>query len=152
MNECIVNANACRWFGECVGLGVDLLSAYLHRSSQCAFVFLLQSFCDSFCVHSMKFSSAMMILMTIGYTSAACCIATPLHSPDCCPMPHGRALPGSLSRCASIVTGEDSALPRCKPFKYTYEKEIVIYPSTITTPSPIHCPRSPVRGWLLFDR
>ncbi|CAI5984278.1 unnamed protein product [Closterium sp. NIES-65] len=33
-----------------------------------------------------------------------------------------------LSRCAAITTGEDSALPRSKPFKYTYEKEIVIYP------------------------
>ncbi|GBG92392.1 hypothetical protein CBR_g55299, partial [Chara braunii] len=32
-----------------------------------------------------------------------------------------------LSRCAAIVTGEDSALPRCKPFKYTFEKEIVMY-------------------------
>nr|KYP53576.1 Cytoplasmic tRNA 2-thiolation protein 1 [Cajanus cajan] len=33
-----------------------------------------------------------------------------------------------LSRCTSITTGEDGAIPRCKPFKYTYEKEIVIYP------------------------
>lgn len=32
-----------------------------------------------------------------------------------------------LSRCVSIITGEDSALPRVKPFKYTYEKEIVMY-------------------------
>jgi hypothetical protein len=32
-----------------------------------------------------------------------------------------------LSRCANIITGEDSALPRVKPFKYTYEKEIVMY-------------------------
>eukprot|EP00891_Asterochloris_glomerata_P006404 jgi/Astpho2/6404/Aster-08091 len=32
-----------------------------------------------------------------------------------------------LSRCTAIVTGEDSALPRVKPFKYTYEKEIVMY-------------------------
>ncbi|KAL5778312.1 hypothetical protein ACOSP7_011238 [Xanthoceras sorbifolium] len=29
-----------------------------------------------------------------------------------------------LSRCTSIVTGEDGPIPRCKPFKYTYEKEI----------------------------
>lgn len=27
----------------------------------------------------------------------------------------------------SIVTGEDGSLPRCKPFKYCYEKEIVMY-------------------------
>ena len=33
-----------------------------------------------------------------------------------------------LARCTSIITGEEGALPRCKPFKYTYEKEIVIYP------------------------
>lgn len=32
-----------------------------------------------------------------------------------------------LERCTSIVTGKDSALPRCKPFKYSYEKEIVMY-------------------------
>lgn len=32
-----------------------------------------------------------------------------------------------LSRCVSIITGEDSALPRVKPFKYTFEKEIVMY-------------------------
>ncbi|CAM8939164.1 unnamed protein product [Rhodiola kirilowii] len=33
-----------------------------------------------------------------------------------------------LSRCTYITTGEDGPIPRCKPFKYTYEKEIVIYP------------------------
>ncbi|KAH7567063.1 hypothetical protein JRO89_XS07G0011900 [Xanthoceras sorbifolium] len=36
-----------------------------------------------------------------------------------------------LSRCTSIVTGEDGPIPRCKPFKYTYEKEIVIYPCSL---------------------
>ncbi|KAK9165004.1 hypothetical protein Scep_000195 [Stephania cephalantha] len=35
-----------------------------------------------------------------------------------------------LGRCTSITTGEDGKIPRCKPFKYTYEKEIVIYPYT----------------------
>jgi cytoplasmic tRNA 2-thiolation protein 1 len=42
---------------------------------------------------------------------------------------------GRLGRCTAITTGEigDSSeqegggLPRCKPFKYTYEKEIVMY-------------------------
>ncbi len=32
-----------------------------------------------------------------------------------------------LGRCVSIITGEDGDLPRVKPFKYTYEKEIVMY-------------------------
>ncbi|KAL6527486.1 cytosolic thiouridylase subunit Ctu1 [Orobanche gracilis] len=32
-----------------------------------------------------------------------------------------------LSRCTSITTGEDGPIPRCKPFKYTYEKEIDIF-------------------------
>jgi len=32
-----------------------------------------------------------------------------------------------LQRCTMITTGSDSGLPRCKPFKYTYEKEIVMY-------------------------
>nr|GEY16897.1 cytoplasmic tRNA 2-thiolation protein 1 isoform X1 [Tanacetum cinerariifolium] len=32
-----------------------------------------------------------------------------------------------LSRCTSIITGEDGPIPRCKPFKYTYEKEIIMY-------------------------
>ncbi|KAH1109114.1 hypothetical protein GLYMA_04G002200v4 [Glycine max] len=32
-----------------------------------------------------------------------------------------------LSRCTSITTGEDGPIPRCKPFKYTYEKEIVMH-------------------------
>lgn len=32
-----------------------------------------------------------------------------------------------LSRCAAIITGEDGELPRVKPFKYTYQKEIVMY-------------------------
>ncbi|KAH0924850.1 hypothetical protein HID58_017106 [Brassica napus] len=36
-----------------------------------------------------------------------------------------------LSRCTSFTTGEDGPIPRCKPFKYTYEKEIVIYPSLL---------------------
>ena len=34
-----------------------------------------------------------------------------------------------LGKCVDIVTGssDDSGLPRAKPFKYTYEKEIVLY-------------------------
>ncbi|KAI0515601.1 hypothetical protein KFK09_008266 [Dendrobium nobile] len=32
-----------------------------------------------------------------------------------------------LSRCTFIMTGEDGPIPRCKPFKYTYEKEIYAY-------------------------
>jgi cytoplasmic tRNA 2-thiolation protein 1 len=32
-----------------------------------------------------------------------------------------------LQRCCSIVTGAEGSIPRCKPFKYTYEKEIVMY-------------------------
>lgn len=32
-----------------------------------------------------------------------------------------------LGRCANIVTGEGSSLPRVKPLKYAYEKEIVMY-------------------------
>lgn len=34
---------------------------------------------------------------------------------------------GRLERCTLITTGADGAVPRCKPFKYTYEKEIVMY-------------------------
>ncbi|ESO88906.1 hypothetical protein LOTGIDRAFT_106858 [Lottia gigantea] len=32
-----------------------------------------------------------------------------------------------LRRCTAITTGTEGALPRSKPFKYTYEKEIVMY-------------------------
>lgn len=32
-----------------------------------------------------------------------------------------------LGRCTNIITGEEGSLPRVKPFKYTYEKEIVMY-------------------------
>ncbi|KAI8740946.1 cytoplasmic tRNA 2-thiolation protein 1 [Biomphalaria glabrata] len=32
-----------------------------------------------------------------------------------------------LKRCTAIMTGAEGCLPRCKPFKYTYEKEIVMY-------------------------
>jgi cytoplasmic tRNA 2-thiolation protein 1 len=35
-----------------------------------------------------------------------------------------------LARCVDIITGRgegEESLPRCKPFKYTYEKEIVLY-------------------------
>lgn len=32
-----------------------------------------------------------------------------------------------LSRCHNIITGEDDIMPRCKPLKYCYEKEIVMY-------------------------
>ena len=32
-----------------------------------------------------------------------------------------------LGKCVDIVTGGDGGIPRCKPFKYTYEKEIVMY-------------------------
>ena len=34
---------------------------------------------------------------------------------------------GRLGRCTSISTGSEGPIPRCKPFKYTYEKEIVMY-------------------------
>jgi len=32
-----------------------------------------------------------------------------------------------LGKSCDIVTGKDGEMPRCKPFKYTYEKEIVLY-------------------------
>ncbi|KJE93160.1 ATP-binding domain-containing protein 3 [Capsaspora owczarzaki ATCC 30864] len=32
-----------------------------------------------------------------------------------------------LQRCTNVVTGSSDTLPRCKPFKFTYEKEIVLY-------------------------
>lgn len=32
-----------------------------------------------------------------------------------------------LKRCTGAITGAGSPLPRVKPFKYTYEKEIVMY-------------------------
>ena len=32
-----------------------------------------------------------------------------------------------LQRCTAITTGAEGAIPRSKPFKYTYEKEIVMY-------------------------
>ncbi|XP_074643196.1 cytoplasmic tRNA 2-thiolation protein 1-like [Tubulanus polymorphus] len=32
-----------------------------------------------------------------------------------------------LRRCTSVSTGSEGMLPRSKPFKYTYEKEIVMY-------------------------
>ncbi len=32
-----------------------------------------------------------------------------------------------LRRCTEIVSGKDDVLPRCKPLKYCYEKEIVMY-------------------------
>jgi cytoplasmic tRNA 2-thiolation protein 1 len=35
--------------------------------------------------------------------------------------------PCRLSRCVNAVTGGEGPLPRVKPFKYTYEKEIVMY-------------------------
>ena len=32
-----------------------------------------------------------------------------------------------LRRCTAITTGSEGAIPRSKPFKFTYEKEIVLY-------------------------
>lgn len=32
-----------------------------------------------------------------------------------------------LQRCTGITTGTEGAIPRCKPLKYAYEKEIVMY-------------------------
>ncbi|XP_066494894.1 cytoplasmic tRNA 2-thiolation protein 1 [Tiliqua scincoides] len=34
---------------------------------------------------------------------------------------------GRLRRCAGILTGSEGTLPRCKPLKHAYEKEIVLY-------------------------
>jgi cytoplasmic tRNA 2-thiolation protein 1 len=43
------------------------------------------------------------------------------------PLVHRVRFACRLSRCVNIVTGGDGPLPRVKPFKYTYEKEIVMY-------------------------
>ncbi|PSN44665.1 Cytoplasmic tRNA 2-thiolation protein 1 [Blattella germanica] len=32
-----------------------------------------------------------------------------------------------LQRCTAIITTSEGSIPRCKPLKYTYEKEIVMY-------------------------
>ncbi|XP_029443246.1 zinc finger protein 271-like isoform X2 [Rhinatrema bivittatum] len=32
-----------------------------------------------------------------------------------------------LRRCTAVATGSEGAIPRCKPLKYAYEKEIVLY-------------------------
>lgn len=32
-----------------------------------------------------------------------------------------------LSKCVDIVSGRDDTMPWCKPLKYCYEKEIVMY-------------------------
>lgn len=32
-----------------------------------------------------------------------------------------------LASCVEAVTGRDSAIPRAKPFKHSYQKEIVMY-------------------------
>lgn len=32
-----------------------------------------------------------------------------------------------LDKCTAIMTGEEGAMPRCKPLKYIYEKEVVMY-------------------------
>ena len=32
-----------------------------------------------------------------------------------------------LRKCTEIVSGKDDEMPRCKPLKYCYEKEIVMY-------------------------
>ncbi|XP_042296841.1 cytoplasmic tRNA 2-thiolation protein 1 [Sceloporus undulatus] len=34
---------------------------------------------------------------------------------------------GRLRRCTEILTGSEGTLPRCKPLKHAYEKEIVLY-------------------------
>lgn len=38
-----------------------------------------------------------------------------------------RADTARLGRCHSIITGQEGSLPRVKPLKYVYEKEIVMY-------------------------
>ncbi|KAJ9533227.1 hypothetical protein QJQ45_018348, partial [Haematococcus lacustris] len=43
------------------------------------------------------------------------------------PRPSARCCQRRLGRCSSAITGEDGGLPRVKPFKYAYEKEIVMY-------------------------
>lgn len=32
-----------------------------------------------------------------------------------------------LGFCTSIISGDEDSMPRCKPLKYIYEKEIVLY-------------------------
>lgn len=32
-----------------------------------------------------------------------------------------------LQRCTAAMTGQEGQLPRVKPFKFTYEKDIVMY-------------------------
>lgn len=41
-----------------------------------------------------------------------------------------------LSRCTAIVTQSEDTIKRSKPFKYAYEKEIVMY---VALPATEHC-------------
>ena len=55
--------------------------------------------------------------MTQWVAGSSKCVSEMLTNADDC----------RLSRCADIMTGGEGPLPRCKPFKYCYEKEIVMY-------------------------
>ena len=71
----------------------------------------------------------MLVICYMLFDACFCivCMCTYMLTPPSCTILVLRGDVARLDRCVSIMTGDGSTMPRCKPFKYTYEKEIVMY-------------------------
>ncbi|XP_059061739.1 cytoplasmic tRNA 2-thiolation protein 1 [Achroia grisella] len=101
-------------YKELYGWTMDEIVAQIGRKNNC-------TFCGVFRRQALDRGAAMLGVK---------CIATGHNADDIAETVLMNVLRGDiarLKRCTAITTGSEGTIPRVKPLKYTYEKEIVMY-------------------------
>lgn len=101
-------------YKELYGWTMDEIVAQIGRKNNC-------TFCGVFRRQALDRGAAMLNVK---------CIATGHNADDIAETVLMNVLRGDiarLKRCTAICTGSEGTIPRVKPLKYTYEKEIVMY-------------------------
>ncbi|KAM3961837.1 cytosolic thiouridylase subunit 1 [Aphomia sociella] len=101
-------------YKDLYGWTMDEIVAQIGRKNNC-------TFCGVFRRQALDRGAAMLGVK---------CIATGHNADDIAETVLMNVLRGDiarLKRCTAITTGSEGAIPRVKPLKYTYEKEIVMY-------------------------
>lgn len=101
-------------YEELYGWTMDAIVKQIGRKNNC-------TFCGVFRRQALDRGAALL---------GANCVATGHNADDLAETVLMNILRGDiarLQRCTDIITGSEGAISRCKPLKYTYEKEIVMY-------------------------